>query len=388
MTIWTSEIVDSLSMGGYFRERLSYDDGLHIHAVIARDLRSIIESAFLQAEPPAPCDGNPEGGETTGLDPKDDSAAREAGAPDPSPTRELQAEVERLRRVCTALGKDLRSAEMDRDDARRGEEIWALRCGVVIGRSPIPDAPADLGRLAAETMWRAAGVQSRARWDDCTQEERQRWAYVEAACCERAKANLPEVANLVAENGALMSERDGARRDADRLRIALAESDRKLKEAVGLKENPPEGVSFEVSYVAQDGSRHHDVRSAVERNDSIVRTQAATDLLAAGASVWEAARAWSPFPDPKLPDVLKYITKDTPLIISHWQCRDEPGYKVCRFEEDGYYIFVGGDVGSWSGSYGSKITLLDLARYAEDTLRKHPHLASTTPTQETPDVTG
>lgn len=159
------------------------------------------------------------------------SAAREAGAPDQSPTRELQAEVKRLRRVCTALGKDLRSAEMDRDDARRGEEIWALRCGVVIGRSPIPDAPADLGRLAAETMWRAAGVQSRARWDDCTQEERQRWAYVEAACCERAKANLPEVANLVAETGALMSERDGARRDADRLRTAIAESERKWKDA-------------------------------------------------------------------------------------------------------------------------------------------------------------
>lgn len=189
------------------------------------------------------------------------------------------------------------------------------------------------------------------------------------------------------------AERDAAQRQAaaaqfeiDRLTTALAESERKRVEALGLKERPPEGVGFEISYVAQDGSTHHSVRSAVERNESIARAQAATDLLAAGASVWEAARAWSPFPDPKLPEVLKLITKDTPLIISHWQCRDEPGYKVCRFEDDGYYIFVGGDAGSWSGSYGSKVMLLDLARYADDTLRKHPNLA--TPTQETPDDQG
>ena len=67
MTIWTGEIFDSLSMGGYFRERLSYDDGLHIHDVIARDLRVIIASAFLQAEPPAPCDEPPSGRDLQGL---------------------------------------------------------------------------------------------------------------------------------------------------------------------------------------------------------------------------------------------------------------------------------------------------------------------------------
>ncbi|QRE76515.1 hypothetical protein [Methylobacterium aquaticum] len=81
MTIWTGEIVDSLSMGGYFRERLSYDDGLHIHAVIARDLRIIIASAFLQAEKPAPCDGSGASRQDAKrLDPKDDSAVDEASS--------------------------------------------------------------------------------------------------------------------------------------------------------------------------------------------------------------------------------------------------------------------------------------------------------------------
>ncbi len=50
MTVWTADIVDSLSMGGYFRERLSYDDGLNIHAVIARDLRDIITTALAESE--------------------------------------------------------------------------------------------------------------------------------------------------------------------------------------------------------------------------------------------------------------------------------------------------------------------------------------------------
>ncbi len=179
--------------------------------------------------------------------------------------------------------------------------------------------------------------------------ERDEMATQAAACAEEVDRVRAEIGAVQAEIERLQIiirdrewKRDLAEQEVAQLTTALAESERKGVEALGLKESLPEGVTFEVSYVAQDRSFHHSVRNAVERNESIVRTQAATNLLAAGASVWEAARAWSPFPDPKLPEVLKLITKDTPLIISHWQCRDEPGYKICRFEEGGYYVFVGG----------------------------------------------
>lgn len=50
MTIWAGETAGSLSMGGYLREDLSYDDKLDLHAVIARDLRDIINTALAESE--------------------------------------------------------------------------------------------------------------------------------------------------------------------------------------------------------------------------------------------------------------------------------------------------------------------------------------------------
>lgn len=138
----------------------------------------------------------------------------------------------------------------------------------------------------------------------------------------------------------------------------------------------PEGVTARTVYVALDGSEHSSVRGAADKNEAIARAERANAMLADGATVYDAARAWSWMDNPTIPEVLRRITKDTPLIISHWQCRDTPGYSVCRFENDEYYVYVGGDAGSWSGPYGSKITLADIARYAEDTLRKHPELAA------------
>lgn len=138
----------------------------------------------------------------------------------------------------------------------------------------------------------------------------------------------------------------------------------------------PDGVTARTVYVAIDGSEHHSVRGAVDKNAAISRAERANAMLAAGASVYDAARVWSWMDNPSVPEVLRKLTKDTPLIISYWQCRDTPGYTVCRFEDDGYHVFVGGDAGSWSGSYGNKLTLADIARFAEDTLSKHPELAS------------
>lgn len=131
----------------------------------------------------------------------------------------VQAENERLTQICTGLGTDLHIAESERDDALKGGEIWALRCGVVLGRTPISDAPADLGRLPAETFWRAARVDHVVRWEDRSFEERQRWAYAEGACIEKARGQAPEVQSLVAE--------------IERLSAALAESERRRVEAEG-----------------------------------------------------------------------------------------------------------------------------------------------------------
>lgn len=46
MTIWVSEFVGMLSLGGYLRENLDYSEGVDLTNDVARELRSIIKAAF------------------------------------------------------------------------------------------------------------------------------------------------------------------------------------------------------------------------------------------------------------------------------------------------------------------------------------------------------
>lgn len=42
MTIWTGEVLGSLSMAGYMSEDMDYDDVLDAHRLVAVDIRQII----------------------------------------------------------------------------------------------------------------------------------------------------------------------------------------------------------------------------------------------------------------------------------------------------------------------------------------------------------
>jgi hypothetical protein len=124
--------------------------------------------------------------------------------------------------------------------------------------------------------------------------------------------------------------------------------------------------------VARDGREFHSITSAVHHNEDLDHAEAATAILHGGGTVYDAALAAG---RTKPADILRSITTATPLVISHWQCRDTPGYTVARFDSP-YTLFVGGDAGSWSGPYGAEVTLEELARYAEDTIRRYPEIAA------------
>ncbi len=137
----------------------------------------------------------------------------------------------------------------------------------------------------------------------------------------------------------------------------------------------PDGVTARTVYVARDGREFHSILSAVHHNEDLGRAEAATAILHGGGSVYDAALAAG---RTKPAAILQSITAATPLVISHWQCRDTPGYTVARFDSP-YTLFVGGDAGSWSRPYGAEVTLEELARYAEDTFRRFPDLAVPSP---------
>lgn len=114
-----------------------------------------------------------------------------------------------------------------------------------------------------------------------------------------------------------------------------------------------------------DGTVHTSENLAKYREEEIERSQRANEALEAGKSLADCLRLYGT-KEPAA--VFDQMTRDTPLVISHWQCMDTPGYKVCRFEPEG--IFVHGHAGSAWGPYGAMVDYSDLRRYAEGTFKR------------------
>lgn len=125
----------------------------------------------------------------------------------------------------------------------------------------------------------------------------------------------------------------------------------------------PSEVRKITKWETSDGKEHYSIEAAQRHALQIVRTDSANAVLTSGGSVADALRAmgWTGTIDP----VLEKVTGATKLVISYWQCRDTPGYQVREFRPNGS-LWVWGDAGSWSGSYGNEVTIYDLVRYAED----------------------
>ena len=111
---------------------------------------------------------------------------------------------------------------------------------------------------------------------------------------------------------------------------------------------------------------------AQQHEAELDRLQAANTALKSGASVLACLKLlWlDPVDAPRAQkyDVLERVTKDTKIAIPHWQCSDKPGYQVSRFELGGR-VYLFGDAGAWSGPYGSTVSVEELVRHVEETLR-------------------
>jgi len=118
---------------------------------------------------------------------------------------------------------------------------------------------------------------------------------------------------------------------------------------------------LEVTMFRTTDGKDFDSRSSAEcHQKKIAIAEDANARLKRGESIAEILRAnGKTVPD----EILERVTKDSKLVIEHWQCRDTPGYQP-QFFDPGLSIYVAGDAGSWSGSYGNTMSLRDLARHA------------------------
>lgn len=112
-----------------------------------------------------------------------------------------------------------------------------------------------------------------------------------------------------------------------------------------------------------DGEEFYSLDSAQHHAQNMDAAAVANAALEDGASVAIALSIAGYVHE--LDPILSRVTKDTKLVIEYWQCRDTPGYQPRHFLPGLYEMYVGGDAGSWSGSYGGDVKLSDLVRYAK-----------------------
>lgn len=125
------------------------------------------------------------------------------------------------------------------------------------------------------------------------------------------------------------------------------------------------------AYKTSDGRVHMLCSAAEDWQGRLNSAVISNRLFYAGVSLGESLRfsgLLSGEVSARMPE-LDEITRDTRLIISHWQCRDMPGYQPIRVTASGG-VFVHGDAGSWSGTYGEICAAHDVAKYWVDTKRR------------------
>ncbi len=117
-------------------------------------------------------------------------------------------------------------------------------------------------------------------------------------------------------------------------------------------------------YVADDGREFYFERLCLEHEDRCRLANEATVSFERGATLREAYAICGRDAHPQ-EAVFAFITKDTKIKISHWQCCESAVYSVSHFDPDGR-VYVAGS-GGWSGRYGAWVWPDDLVRYAEGT---------------------
>lgn len=116
-------------------------------------------------------------------------------------------------------------------------------------------------------------------------------------------------------------------------------------------------------YVTTDDREFRSLDAANRHQVSVNAANKATEQLRDGMSIAEILHGMN-YPAEQ-DEILEKVTKNSELVISHWQCQDTPGYRPVRVLPGGS-VCCWGNAGSWSGPYGGAVTITQLVRYAKD----------------------
>jgi hypothetical protein len=129
-------------------------------------------------------------------------------------------------------------------------------------------------------------------------------------------------------------------------------------------------------YEAYDGRRFIREADCLEYEQQLQDAKAASEMLRNGATlmaVLTRANQTRPWWDRNLTledrVMLIRMTKDTGIVVEHWQCRKTPDYKVSEIDHTGC-LYLHGDAGT--GAYSGWVSLTDFLRYAKNSLKNYP----------------
>jgi hypothetical protein len=135
-------------------------------------------------------------------------------------------------------------------------------------------------------------------------------------------------------------------------------------------------------YEAHDGLQFSTERECLEHEQACANVERANEMLQNGSNLFDVLTVASGefsvtknlSEDEKL--ILQNMTSNTGIIIEHWQCSKEPGYKVCYIKKprNGFLaplqLYVHGDPGWPHGAWGHTASVKDLIGYARATFEK------------------
>ncbi len=115
-----------------------------------------------------------------------------------------------------------------------------------------------------------------------------------------------------------------------------------------------------------DGERWPCVATAVYHQQQVAAAETANRLWREGhdlKSTLQAVGWWTEYLEQETPAGHR-LTKDSRLVISHWQCSKEPAYRIVEFCASGR-LHVFGNAVSWSNGYGENLSVAEVLRYAK-----------------------
>lgn len=122
-----------------------------------------------------------------------------------------------------------------------------------------------------------------------------------------------------------------------------------------------------IKYQSEDGALWDSEQQCLQHESEVAELKEANHMLGRGSNLLECLKVVHKKYGPQFKftgeqqDALQNITRDSKIVIQHWQGNREPMYSPSQINLGGNVYFWG--IGGWSGCTGGWLSVDDIVRY-------------------------